>query len=123
MIIVVDDERTFAHREEPVIYLRTSQDALAWFANYATDYQYNPRGSMHRINEIWFDHDLGEKSNADGTKVARFVALMMCRLDRSMFEVVDLYIHSQNPVGAKAVQAAFRETSKIAQIVPLPPLR
>ena len=126
MIIVVDDERTFARSYQsdiPVLHLRTTQEALAWFANYITNFSRQPAGSMYMIEEIWFDHDLGEKSCDDAIQIARFVALFTNgEYMPSIFQDTKIYIHSQNPVGAENIRRVFEYSMNKAEIVPLPEL-
>lgn len=108
MIVVIDDERTFQNVwATELVHLRTSQEAMLFFAEWVTATNFLPSGATADITDIYFDHDLGSKSKYDGIIVARQVALIRkydpsCILDDCTF-----WCHSQNPVGARNIQQVF----------------
>lgn len=120
MIVVVDDERTFDLGEE-INYIRTSQDAIKGLSHYAMLWEMAPAGAFDRIREIWLDHDLGEMSDNDGVTVATFITLMM-RAQPEMFYGCKIYIHSQNPVGARNILHVFGRAGVESRVVGLPTL-
>ena len=80
MIVVIDDERTFAGAD---LHLRRSAEALAWLAN------------LEPCSELWFDHDLG------GDDTTRAVALWLAEMafNEEPYPVERVFVHSMNPVG------------------------
>ena len=118
MIIVIDDERTFDFND--VTYFRDGQTAMVWFALRCSGASHLPEGALEPISEIWFDHDLGPKSNFDALAVARFVALMKA-FDLGDIKDASIYVHSQNPVGAEQIMNAFYSGDAVR--VSLPPLK
>lgn len=97
MIVVIDDERTFDTDRNDVLYLRSVTDALAWFANWWTTNENLPLGTSEwRIEQVWFDHDLGASDPA--TVVADFIATLN---RKGMLPIDSILIHSQNPAGAE----------------------
>jgi hypothetical protein len=105
MIIVVDDERVFTdERFRDAIYLRTEDEAILFFAKWFNRQCDVPYGAEDHIDEVWFDHDLGE-GNGDGHSVARFFARMEYALGSELFlrVVHGVFVHSQNPVGASRI--------------------
>lgn len=101
LVIVLDDERTF-QSDEPVVYLRTANEALAWFAAWWTK---DRRSSVYApivwVDELWLDHDLGE--GEDATIVVDFLySLNEHGGDRvDPLPIRKVIVHSQNPVGAR----------------------
>lgn len=123
LIVVIDDERTFARDpllDSEFVYLRTSQDAMAWFAKVYTQWHFAPVAP--EINQIWFDHDLGEESQEDAIWVARFVSALASGTlaGRQMFDNTEIYVHSQNAVGASNIADVLKYMA--AKVVPLPAL-
>lgn len=97
MIIVIDDERTFDTDRNDVLYLRSVTDALAWFAHWWTTNENLPlHAPQRRIEQVWFDHDLGVSGSA--TVVADFIATLN---RKGMLPIDSIFVHSQNPVGAE----------------------
>jgi len=121
MIVVIDDERTFEFTDTAV-YARTSQEAISRLANTAILFDQVPIGAIGEITQMFFDHDLGEDSEADGVVVARFVGILV-RGCPDLFRGCKFYIHSQNPVGAKNIFDALKFYGIDAQVIPLPPLK
>lgn len=132
-IVIVDDERTFKNIPEShvrttgvveVVYLRTSQEAMAWFATFYSRYIF--ASARDEILAVYFDHDLGGSSEGTGEDVAKFVALLVhARFGHPpAFWGCSFYIHSMNPVGAKNIAAVFRSigTGVAPLIIPLPEL-
>lgn len=122
MIVVIDDERTFTDPHfDFALYFRTSQDALEYFAKYIT-YVYNsPSGAAQPINEVWFDHDLGEKSHNDTTMVANFLGMMMVLMGEvELFRDTKIFIHTQNSVGGDTIKHIFEKYHKVVERVGLP---
>lgn len=123
LIVVIDDERTF--KADPAlaskfVYLRNSQEAMAWFAKVYTEWHFAPVAP--KINQIWFDHDLGENSEYDAIWVARFVSALASGTlaGRQMFDGTEIYVHSQNSVGAQSIRDVLSYLG--AKITPLPAL-
>lgn len=111
--VIVDDERTFAYSGEDAVYLRTAEEALAWFARW-TAYNYTaPMGGEVVIDRLYFDHDLGP--GEDAMVVARFLAAVGGPVDR-------ICVHSQNPTGADNIVAILRNTFDKVGRIPLPEL-
>ena len=108
MIVVIDDERTFVNQwDETLVHLRTSQEAMLFFAEWATETNFLPADAMEDINQIWFDHDLGEESTRDATLVAKQVALIQKYDPSGILDDCLILVHSQNPVGAKNIKTIF----------------
>lgn len=123
MIVVIDDERTFhpqAFGEEEILYLRTSQDALLWFAEWVAQTNFLPSGATADVTQIWFDHDLGSMSAGDGVLVAKYIALVKKYDPSFILEDASIYVHSQNPVGARNIQNIFHSLELECYIRPLP---
>lgn len=119
MLIFIDDERTpdTSDVDERLILLRTSQEAAAFFADvYVAWFWFN---IPTEITRIWFDHDLGEDSENNGLWVARFVKALMA--ETAFLADTSVFVHSQNPVGAKNIVDAFSGSNKAVR-VPLPKL-
>lgn len=123
MIVVIDDERTFnpLYFTKSIIYLRTSQDALLWFTEYSIDINWLPGGAVEEVDEIWFDHDLGSLSKNDALVVAKYVAQLVKFDPSGCLDDTDIYIHSQNPVGAGNIKAVFTGLDLDAHLRELPP--
>lgn len=120
LIVVVDDERTFA-TDEPVIYLRTVDEAISWIAQWWMINQSRPIGASVRwIDELWFDHDLGDTVN-DGAKVACFVGALSEHTD-GVFPIHVINVHSQNPVGAENIIRTTAGCASQVNRTPLPEL-
>lgn len=95
MIVVVDDERTF-QGDDVDVYLRTENEALAWFARWYTADARRPIGATEAwIDELWLDHDLGDEQ--DVMSVVHFLS-SISRGHR--LPIRKILIHTQNPVGA-----------------------
>lgn len=90
MIVVVDDERTFAGHVD--VYLRTEDEALAWFARWLSNPYSDP------ITELWLDHDLGDGGTVQ--PVADFLEWVVMATGTDHPEIGQVRVHSQNPVGA-----------------------
>lgn len=122
MIIVIDDERTFEDEQfDDAIYLRTSQAAIYWLALYITRAHTAPIGATTPIQEIWFDHDLGEKSEDDSVVVADFLGMMISFTgETDLFYGLKLYIHTQNPVGGEVIKNTFKKYHLHSERVDLP---
>lgn len=101
LIVIVDDERTF-DTDLPVVYLRSADEALLWFARWITDYYSAVSGAESRITEVWFDHDLGDGD--DALVVAKFLAAV----DWAQEGIDVVFVHSQNPVGASNIVDTLR---------------
>lgn len=110
--IVIDDERTFEENTFPpngvVVYLRSSDEAIVWFAKWLVAYidgKYLDRDE--HIAQIWFDHDLGDGDEA--TVVAKFLVSgvfpYMARI--TLQDQLKLFVHTQNPVGANNIMGVF----------------
>lgn len=96
--VFIDDIRTLNPEKYPgdYVYLRNSNDALAWFARWwMSPYP-------EEIEEIWFDHDLGGEDTS--VVVAKFM-VMMYNFSVNCFQLVppvkNVIIHTANPVGAQ----------------------
>lgn len=95
LIVVVDDERTF-DTDEPIIYLRTNTEAISWLAQWWMTNETRPMHATARsIDQLWFDHDLGDGGEAIVT--ARFLS---CLNRTGHLPIGIINVHSQNPVGA-----------------------
>jgi len=95
--VVIDDERTF-DTDIDVIYLRSSDEALAWLAKWWLRNISRPMGAEEEgLQELWFDHDLGEGD--DASVIAKF--LMELNLRGELPMIKSIKVHSQNPVGAR----------------------
>lgn len=105
LIVVIDDERTFTDESfNNAIYLRTESEAILWIAKWYSHNMDVPYGGEKVIEEIWFDHDLGENQGT-GLAVAKFFrrmcqSLVSCPMP---LPVEKVFVHSQNPVGAQAI--------------------
>lgn len=101
-----------------VVYLRTVDQALAWFAKWWTENENRPlMASPRTIDELWFDHDLGDSGEA--IVVARFLsALNRAGVDgmnvNMMLAIDSINVHSQNPIGAENL---LRELAGCAGVV------
>jgi len=121
MIVVIDDERTFANMwETEVVYLRTSQEAMLFFAEWATETNFLPSDATEDITQIWFDHDLGSASKSDAALVAKQVALIQKYDPSGILHDCAILVHSQNPVGAKNIKNIFNSLGLDCQITTLP---
>lgn len=125
MIVVIDDERTFDTDEE-VIYLRTADEALAWFAKWWTTNENRPAFcDPRKIDQLWFDHDLGP--GGDATVVANFLATLNRRglapVGEGLLPISTIYIHSQNPVGSQNLWCILSGCASVVTNCGLPPLR
>ena len=120
MIIVIDDERTFKnYHEKDIIYLRTNDEAFNWITKYWISYYHAPFGSVDKIEEIWFDHDLGDGSE-DVPLSVTFMSLVAAT--GMPFPVENVWVHSQNPVGAAKIALILNLGYK-AKVSPLPDLK
>lgn len=121
MIIVIDDERTFDF-VDTTFHIRTSQEAMSQLSHTAIMFETWPAGGMDTISCVFFDHDLGPKSDMDGVVVAHHVGILY-RGCPDLFVGCQFFIHSQNPVGAQNIKNALERYGIDAQIIPLPPLK
>ena len=123
MIIVIDDERTFAENFDfggaPVdVYLRSADEAIAYLAKLWSANQSLPIGGTPLwIDELWFDHDLGSD---DATVIARFLSELNL-IGRPVL-ICSIYIHTQNPVGAHNLENLLKDCATSVLRRSLPPL-
>jgi hypothetical protein len=119
LVVVIDDERTFDTDDE-IIYLRTVDGAISWLAQWWMTNKMRPRrAGERRIDELWFDHDLGESGEA--IVVARFLwALESAAVEGLPIEAI--YVHSQNPVGAENILSMVKGCAVVSMRSPLPEL-
>lgn len=103
MFIVVDDERTFDACVD-ITYLRNEDEAMLFLSKWWNNNLSTPYGGEVWIDQIWFDHDLGP-NGGNGLNVAKFFArLILSGIHLALASYVDeVYVHSQNPVGAEAI--------------------
>lgn len=123
-IVVVDDERTFYHRHNPVgpmptyTYLRTSAEALGWLARSWTVYWTTPGASIGRIDQLWLDHDLGGEDTIKPV-VDFLLTLDYANMTRNSDDepawIGEILVHSQNPSGAEGVVNALSNTGFIVE--------
>lgn len=61
------------------------------------------------VEEISFDHDLGEEVNGTGYDVAKWIEaeVYFCRMEMPAWR-----IHSDNPVGRKNIEACMRKAEE-----------
>lgn len=120
LIVVVDDERTFDTDEE-IIYLRTVDEAISWIAQWWTTNQNRPyMASARWIDELWFDHDLGE--SGDAITVANFIRALS-EVNGDVFPIHTINVHSQNPVGADNIVSATAGCAELINRTGLPRLK
>lgn len=118
-IVIIDDERTFeTSPDDNVTYLRTEQEALAYFAKWWT--QFLSGGYDCQIDELWFDHDLGDGGEA--LSVAKFLWALSGTLEGLNMPIEAIFVHSQNPVGAERILDYCEAITLRARRVPLPTL-
>ena len=117
MIVVVDDERTFK-TDAPILYIRTLNNALAFFARLYKNNLALPVGGETIVTQLWLDHDLGEDQEA--IELAEFLFALS---DPHMYYWVEtVFVHSQNPVGAQNVFNVMNQGFRDVRRVPLPEL-
>lgn len=117
--VVIDDERTFDTNID-VIYLRSSDEALAWLAKWWLRNVSRPMGVEEDfIQELWFDHDLGDGD--DASVVAKFLYELKNRGDLPMIKTI--MVHSQNPVGARNLADLLYGCARHVQTSALPKLK
>lgn len=121
MIVVIDDERTFkwdVNEGHPPVYFRNSNNALAFLANWWTE-QFNNCPPTY-IEALYLDHDLG---GGDTTiPVVKFLAALSQVEGNDLEFLGNVFIHSQNPVGARNLKAWCHKFSPNVSIIPLPEL-
>jgi hypothetical protein len=103
VILVVDDLRTFAKLPKGTIYARTVRDALGvlW--------------SLGRIDELWLDHDLGEKEG-----IRPFVLQIEERaFSGDGFNVGSIVVHTSNPAGGKWILDGLSRYYPVRRVDPL----
>lgn len=102
-ILVIDDERTFSNDGGAcMVHCRTVGEALEVLVNiwnHDVMFPYE-RG----IDEIWFDHDLGSEG---GDIMVVINWLRNVAEIGHPFPVEQIFVHSQNPVGAKNIVDAL----------------
>lgn len=107
MIVLIDDERDFKQQfqQDDIVVLRNSESAINWFKNMPKD---------AKIDQVWFDHDLGIVDNHPDTTipVSRFLEEMF--LNGKNLNIRQFVIHTSNPVGGKQL---YTTMSKIASTV------
>lgn len=136
MIIVIDDERTFA-LEKPelpgyveVKYARTSDEGLAVLAKAWTDYILRYGNMILRYGnmvDIYLDHDLGEGDTimpvVDFLYVIGKTAARNRPLVYSFPDVVsNIFVHSQNPTAGDTIIPLLSPLYKNVQRISLPEL-
>lgn len=101
IIVVVDDERTF-DVDLPVTYLRTEDEALAWFARWWLKHEttWHYEESPPAIGQLWLDHDLGD--GQDVMVVVRFLR-QLSATSRYGLPITHTLVHTQNPVGGQNI--------------------
>ncbi|MEV6601655.1 cyclic-phosphate processing receiver domain-containing protein [Actinoplanes sp. NPDC051346] len=92
-IILVDDLRSFVDGRRAEV-ARTSLAGVELLA----------RHRRHRLDELWLDHDLGERD----TIWPVVEVLELAAFEGSPFEVGVINIHSANPAGAAKMAQALR---------------
>jgi hypothetical protein len=124
MILVIDDERTFAQTRSGDFtiaeYARTSNEGLAMLARVFTEYACRFGESVH---ELWLDHDLG----GDDTiiPVVDFLYVMgkpSTAIVRMPDVIQNIYIHSQNPTAADVIIPLLAPYYGNVRRMPLPEL-
>lgn len=97
-ILVIDDIRAFRDRR-PARYIRTSQEALDFFET-APD-------QFATFDEVWLDHDLGEKTGRidDIMRVVDFFCERA--FNDNPVNVGVFVIHTSNPVGRAQMKTSL----------------
>lgn len=103
MIIVIDDERTFATKFDP-IYARSSNTGLAVISRAWTNYVVHYGAA---IEELWLDHDLGGQDTI--RPVVDYLHVMAKHTVGFSEFVQKIRVHSQNPTSGWIVD--FLKTS------------
>ena len=124
MIIVIDDERTFAWygagRGE-IRYARNSAEGIVSIAKAWTNYALR----FGDLIDLYLDHDLGENDTimpvVDFLYVAANAEAKGSITGLSMF-INNIYIHSQNPTAADTIVPLLSPLYKKVQRIPLPEL-
>lgn len=113
MLVVVDDNREFpfGERDDEVIYLRTPDEAMAFFVDYFLAFVGSGGFGRPDIEELWLDHDLGEDEDENPLDTWELVKLIDL-LSRGAatygaFPIKSIYVHSQNNVRAEALVKAL----------------
>lgn len=105
--IVIDDERSFPNLL--AVYYRTSAEALYHLNHIALE-------ELNTVEALWLDHDLG------GDDTTMPVVDYLCELAYSgnPYPVVDIFVHTQNPVGGNTILRSLQRYGYSARRVPLP---
>lgn len=116
-VVVIDDERTF-DTDEPIVYLRTADEALAYLAAWWTMNLRAPMDCELWIDALYLDHDLGP--GQDAGVVADFLSCL--REIGPELPILEVFVHTQNPVGAKNLLATCANIGQSVTRIPLPNL-
>lgn len=118
VVVVVDDERTFEFKEGTTGYtFRTSAEALKFLIGHWYELYSDP------IEALYLDYDLG--GNDTALIIARFmqrVAQLKFPWDTEsvpMVRVERVFVHSQNPVGARDMRSLLMNHYDV-RIIKLP---
>lgn len=124
LIVIIDDERTFLHDnpEAKYVYLRTGLEAIGWLGlwwagNRTVPTRYQEQG----IDQLWFDYDLG--GEVTGLGIAEFLKTLQDVEGDNPLPIYDIYVHSQNQVGADSIVKTLGGVPGNAFRVPLPLLQ
>ena len=130
MIIVIDDERTFA-LEKPelpgyvnVEYARNSTEGIAAIVNAWVDYALR----FGNMIDLYLDHDLGENDTIMPVVDFLYVAAMKSGimnpsdLIRPPDFIHNIFIHSQNPTAGDTIIPALSPLYRNVKRIPLPEL-
>ena len=103
MIVLIDDERDFIDAPADVLVFRNSADTLRWL---------NSLDGSERIDQLWFDHDLGI---VEGDKDSTIPVLRWFE-EKCFFgeapEIGQVIVHTSNNVGGKEIFESMKRYYK-----------
>lgn len=107
MIVLIDDERDFIDAPADVLVFRNSADTLRWL---------NSLDGSERIDQLWFDHDLGI---VEGDKDSTIPVLRWFE-EKCFFgeapEIGQVIVHTSNNVGGKEIFESMKRYYKTVRV-------
>lgn len=107
MIVLIDDERDFISPPKDLVVFRTSSDALLWLTS---------MGGPQKIDQLWFDHDLGIVNGEKDTTIPVLRWLEeQCFFDEAP-EIGQVVVHTSNNVGGKEIFESMNRYYKTVRV-------
>jgi hypothetical protein len=96
MIVLIDDERTFKKSviSEEYILLKTSGEAFLWLESLSEN---------SRIDQLWFDHDLGMVNGIKETVINFVRRLEVMCFEGNAPDIRQVIVHTSNSVGGDEI--------------------